>query len=109
VILPFIISNNLFVIDNPKPVPPNLRVSCPTCCLKDSNIVFCSCSGREFLGRIKKDIRYKSIPVIMLTTISQKDKVIDAIRAGAKQYLTKPFSGEDLLTKIVQALGINRL
>ncbi len=65
--------------------------------------------GREFLTIIKKDERYCSIPVIMLTTVSQKDKVIDAVRAGAKQYITKPFSGEDLLTKIVHALGIDSI
>ncbi|MBF0224388.1 MAG: response regulator [Desulfobacterales bacterium] len=65
--------------------------------------------GYTFLNTIKQDKRYRSIPVIMLTTISQKEKVIDAIRAGAKQYITKPFSGEELLTKIVQALGLNNL
>lgn len=65
--------------------------------------------GREFLDTIKKDKRYRSIPVIMLSAVSQKEKVIDAIRGGAKQYVTKPFSEEDLLTKIVQALGIDSL
>lgn len=66
-------------------------------------------NGREFLNIIKHDDRYRSIPVIMVTTVSQKEKVIDAIRAGAKQYIIKPFSGEDLLTKIVQTLGIDSL
>ncbi len=66
-------------------------------------------NGFEFLQEAKKDERYRSIPVIMLTSVSQKEKVIDAIRAGAKQYLTKPFSGEDLLTKIVQTLGMDSL
>ena len=66
-------------------------------------------NGHEFLTTIKRDARYKTIPVIMLTTISQKEKVIDAIRSGAKQYITKPFSGEDLLTKIVHTLGLDSL
>ena len=35
--------------------------------------------------------------------------MIEAIRSGAKQYLTKPFSSETLLTKVVQALGIDSL
>ncbi|MCK5544076.1 MAG: hypothetical protein KAI35_02595 [Desulfobulbaceae bacterium] len=43
----------------------------------------------------------------MLTAVSQKEKVIDAIRSGAKQYITKPFSGEDLITKIIQAVGVD--
>ncbi len=66
-------------------------------------------NGHEFLEKIKRDDRYVSIPVIMVTTVSQKEKVIDAVRAGAKQYITKPFSGEDLLTKIVQTLGMDSL
>ena len=65
--------------------------------------------GPQFLKIIKKDTRYQSIPVIMLTSVSQKEKVIDAIRAGAKQYITKPFSGEDLLAKIIQTVGIENL
>ncbi len=65
--------------------------------------------GFEFLKTVKADKRFRSIPVIMLTTISQKEKVIDAIRAGAKQYITKPFSSEDLLTKMVQTLGVDNL
>jgi len=65
--------------------------------------------GYEFLTKVKKDKRYRGIPVIMLTTVSQKEKMIEAIRAGAKQYITKPFSSETLLTKIVQALGIDSL
>jgi CheY-like chemotaxis protein len=63
-------------------------------------------TGPEFLDIIKKDNRYRSIPVIMLTSVSQREKVIAAIRSGAKQYITKPFSGEDLLAKIIQTIGI---
>lgn len=66
-------------------------------------------NGYEFLQKVKSDKRFRSIPVIMLTSISEKEKMIDAIRAGAKQYITKPFSSETLLTKIVQALGIDSL
>ncbi len=66
-------------------------------------------NGYQFLQTVKQDARFRSIPVIMLTTVSQKEKMIDAIRSGAKQYLTKPFSSEVLLTKIIQALGIDSL
>ncbi|MBF0101024.1 MAG: response regulator [Desulfobacterales bacterium] len=65
--------------------------------------------GYEFLTTIKKDKRYRSIPVIMLTTISQKEKMIDAIRAGAKQYITKPFTEEGLIIKILQTLGVESI
>jgi len=64
-------------------------------------------NGSEFLKIIKADKSYRSIPVIMLSAVSEKEKIIEAIRAGAKQYITKPFSGEDLQVKIVQALGLD--
>ena len=65
--------------------------------------------GYEFLKTVKQDRRYQSIPVIMLTSVSQKEKVIEAVRIGAKQYITKPFSGEDVLAKIIQAVGMENL
>ncbi len=66
-------------------------------------------NGMEFLQAAKADGRFKEIPVIMLTGVTQKEKMIDAIRAGAKQYITKPFTSEELLTKLVQALGLDSL
>jgi two-component system chemotaxis response regulator CheY len=64
-------------------------------------------NGYEFLACIRKDERLRSIPVIMLTSVSQKEKVVDAIRAGVKQYILKPFSSEILFGKIMQVLGAN--
>jgi len=66
-------------------------------------------NGHEFLKIVKQDKRYQSIPVIMLTSVSQKEKVIDAVRSGARQYITKPFSGEDVLAKIIQTVGKDNL
>jgi two-component system chemotaxis response regulator CheY len=66
-------------------------------------------NGYEFLKTVKMDSRYRSIPVIMLTSVSRKERMIEAIRSGAEQYLTKPFTSETLLTKIVQVLGIDSL
>ena len=39
----------------------------------------------------------------------QNGDIIEAVRAGAKQYITKPFSGEDLQTTIIQALGVKNI
>ncbi|MCP4724547.1 MAG: response regulator [bacterium] len=66
-------------------------------------------NGYDFLVKAKESKTYSPIPVIMLTSISQKEKMIDAIRAGAKQYITKPFTSEELLTKILQTLGPENL
>ncbi len=40
------------------------------------------------------------VPIIMVTTESQKGKVISAIQAGGNDYLTKPFDADDLRVKL---------
>jgi two-component system, chemotaxis family, chemotaxis protein CheY len=65
--------------------------------------------GMEFLKKIKVHPAYKNIPVVMLTAAVDKVKMLEAIRGGAKHYLTKPFNSEDLLTRVVQVLGIDIL
>ena len=63
--------------------------------------------GIGFLEAVKKDPRWKAIPVIVVSSIAQREKMIKAIQEGAKQYLTKPFTSEQLLTKVVNALGLD--
>lgn len=63
-------------------------------------------SGFDLLKIIKADARWSHIPVMMVTTESHKSSVIMAIKAGAKSYLSKPFSQQDLATKILQCLGM---
>jgi two-component system chemotaxis response regulator CheY len=59
-------------------------------------------NGIEFLRAVKEKPGLDKIPVIMLTTESERRKMIEAIEAGAKHYLTKPFQPETLATKILQ-------
>jgi CheY-like chemotaxis protein len=63
--------------------------------------------GIGFLEAVKKDPRWKDIPVIVVSSIAQRERMIKAIQEGAKQYLTKPFTSEQLLTKVVDALGLD--
>jgi len=61
--------------------------------------------GFETLTRIKADGRFKNIPVMMVTTESDRARIVQAIQAGAVNYLTKPFNQEDLASKIAQCMG----
>ena len=61
--------------------------------------------GFEFLALIKANPDYQSIPVMMLTTESERGKIIQAIKAGAVNYICKPFKPEDLTVKITESLG----
>lgn len=60
--------------------------------------------GHTALKQIRSNPAYENIPVMMLTTEGARDNIVDAIRAGAKQYLTKPFTPEDLSSKILQCV-----
>lgn len=42
----------------------------------------------------------KKMPIIMVTTESEKSRVIDALKAGANDYLIKPFEPTTIVTKI---------
>ena len=46
----------------------------------------------------------KTIPVIMVTTETSKRRVIEALKAGANNYITKPFRPESIRSKIEETL-----
>jgi len=52
-------------------------------------------NGIYLLERIKKD--FPDIPVIMITAFGTSDTVLESIRLGAKDFLTKPVNIEDLV------------
>ena len=63
-------------------------------------------NGYDVLVEIKTNDKYKHIPVMMVTTEGQQSSIVAAVRAGADNYLVKPFAVEELETKIVECLGL---
>ncbi|MDD2238130.1 MAG: response regulator [Kiritimatiellae bacterium] len=63
-------------------------------------------SGLDFLEKLKSHPGWARIPVMMLTTESERATIVRAVQAGAANYLVKPFSRNDLLAKIKQALQL---
>ena len=60
--------------------------------------------GLQALYEIKSNLATKAIPVVMLTAINQElDRKLCA-DMGAAQYITKPFSPQELLDTIAQLL-----
>jgi len=57
-------------------------------------------NGYEFLVKLRSNPEWRDIKVMMVTTENQQKSVIDAIMAGANEYLMKPFDKEMLETKI---------
>ena len=57
-------------------------------------------SGIDFLKQIRSTEGYKNVPVIMVTSEAAKLSVIEAIKAGATAYITKPINEKAFLEKI---------
>jgi DNA-binding response OmpR family regulator len=61
-------------------------------------------SGEEFLRELRKNEDGDSIPFVMVTSRGDRSHVIKAAEAGVSDYLTKPFSPEELLRKVAKQL-----
>ncbi len=57
-------------------------------------------NGMEMLRRLREDSLIQHIPVLMLTARSTTEDVVQALDNGANDYLTKPFSGEELEARV---------
>jgi two-component system chemotaxis response regulator CheY len=49
----------------------------------------------------------KDLPIVMITTESERSRVIVAIEAGVSDYLVKPFTADDLSVKLRKWLPLN--
>ncbi|WP_353683459.1 chemotaxis response regulator CheY [Thermodesulfovibrio sp. 3907-1M] len=56
--------------------------------------------GIELLKHIRSDPQLKDIPFLMVTAEAEKERVIEAIKAGVDNYIVKPFTGEVLKEKL---------
>lgn len=59
-------------------------------------------SGYDVLQEIKGSEKYRHIPVMMVTAEGQKSSIVAAVRAGADNYLTKPFTADELELKLIE-------
>lgn len=57
-------------------------------------------TGIDALKKIKADPVLKAVPVIMVTSESEKTRILEAIQSGAANYVVKPFQAETLAEKI---------
>lgn len=57
--------------------------------------------GVQVLQKIKNDDRWRNLPIIMLTNISEKEKVNEAMELGVKDYLIKShFTPSEVVQKV---------
>lgn len=56
--------------------------------------------GLATLRTMRANEKYNTVRIVMVTSESEKSKVMEAIAAGANDYLVKPFTPESLLKKL---------
>ena len=61
-------------------------------------------SGIEICKSIRKDNSFKNLPVIMLTAKGEEEDKIKGLDSGVDDYLTKPFSFNELMARIKAVL-----
>lgn len=65
-----------------------------------SDITMPKMNGFELCRRIKSDLQWSHIPVILLTGIASNDGEMEGLKMGADDYITKPFNVEMLRLRV---------
>lgn len=73
-------------------------VSCPDLILLDLNMP--GMNGFEFLEEMKKDERFKAIPVIVLTTSTAEKDILKSYMLHANCFITKPVGYKELVEAV---------
>lgn len=61
--------------------------------------------GLALVNSIRGDAKLKTLPILMITTRSVKDDIVEALKAGVNSYILKPFTPETLKAKINEIVG----
>jgi two-component system chemotaxis response regulator CheY len=66
-----------------------------------SDINMPTMDGLEFLRQIRAQNLAQNVPVVMITTESSEEHVKQAIQAGARGYIRKPFTAEQVKERVL--------
>ncbi len=61
--------------------------------------------GMAFVTNLRATSEFKTIPILMVTTRSVQDDIVEAVKAGVNSYIVKPFTPDTLKEKIEQVLA----
>ena len=74
-----------------------------------SDIIMPEMNGYELCKSIKTDFGDEEIPVILLTSLSDAEDVLEGLACGADNFITKPYSEDYILSSISQILANRNL
>lgn len=70
-----------------------------------SDMMMPGMNGFELTKRLKNSFETSHIPIILLTALSTDENVLEGTESGADAYITKPFSPQLLMARILQLLN----
>ncbi|HEY1744939.1 MAG TPA: ATP-binding protein, partial [Granulicella sp.] len=73
-----------------------------------SDIMMPRLDGMQLLARLRADPHTSTIPVILLSARAGEESRVEGMRAGADDYLIKPFSARELLARVEAHLKMSR-
>ena len=65
-----------------------------------SDINMPNMDGLQLLGQLKADAQFRDVPVIMISTEGSEAKVMEAVQLGARGFVRKPFTAEQIKEKL---------
>ncbi len=65
-------------------------------------------TGFEVCRRIRNDPQVAEIPIIILTALDDRDSLLEALKAGADDFISKPFDRYELRARLVGITRLNR-
>ncbi len=63
-------------------------------------------SGQQVLEQVRRD--FPHIPVLIMTAFGSIDSAVEAMKRGAFDYITKPFSNDELLLSVSKAARLSQ-
>lgn len=70
-----------------------------------TDIMMPNMDGLKLLEKLKEDPSTRSIPVVVISSLSDRESVLKALKLGASDFIAKPFKPNQLIEKLKNILG----
>jgi signal transduction histidine kinase len=74
-----------------------------------SDVMMPGLDGFELLETLRADPRTREVPIILLSARAGEEAIVEGLEAGADDYLIKPFSAQELISRVTAHLQMAQL